>query len=118
MIRLITCIRKKEGMSPDQFRKHWSDSQFLDCFDRLVSMLKPVRHSRNLTLQVPANERLMKFRGSAEPYDAIVEWWWHSAADLAGSLETAEAQAALLELQAYQGLFIDFESSPSFFTEA
>ncbi len=118
MIRLITCIRKKEGLSQDQFRKHWSDPKFLECFDRLVSILKPIRHSRNLTLQIPVNETLMKSRGSAEPYDAIVEWWWQSAAELAGSFETAEAQAALLEMQAYQGLFVDFESSPSFFTEA
>lgn len=118
MIRLITCIRKKEGMSQDQFRKHWSDPQFLDCFDRLASILKPMRHSRSLTLQIPVNETLMKSRGSDQPYDAIVEWWWHSAGDLGGALDTAEAQAALLELQAYQGLFIDFESSPSFFTEA
>ena len=118
MIRLITCIQKKEGLSPEQFRKHWSDPQFVECFDRLVERLKPVRHSRNLTLQVPANEKIMKFRGSAGPYDAMVEWWWPSAQDLARSLDAAETQAALLELQAYQGIFIDFRSSPSFFTEA
>jgi len=118
MIRLITCIRKKKEMSYQEFRRCWEDPAFSELINKAVEVLKPVRHARNLSLQVGANIRIMESRGSDEPYEGIIEWWWESATQLAPLLDTPQAQGIILELRAFQAQFVDFASSPSFFTEA
>lgn len=118
MIRLITCVRKKKGMSYQEFRQHWESTAFSELMDKAVAVLRPLRHARSLSLQVGANIRLMESRGSDEPYDGIIEWWWESAAQLAPLLDTPQAQGMILEMRVYQAQFVDFASSPSFFTEA
>jgi len=117
MIRLITCITRKEGMSSEEFRDYWNDQQFEILFDRVVSLLEPFRLSRKLTLQVSANIRIMQAKKTKEPYDAVIEWWFESASKLGPRLETPEAHTALKELMKYQSQFVDFKMSPSFFTE-
>ena len=118
MIRLITCVRKKNHMPYEEFRRHWESPVFSELMDKAVDVLKPVRHARKLSLQVGANIKLMESRGSVEPYDGIIEWWWESAAQLAPLLDTSPAQGVILEIRAFQSQFVNFESSPSFFTEA
>ncbi|MEW6585100.1 MAG: EthD domain-containing protein [Nitrospirota bacterium] len=117
MIRLITCIKRKKDISPEKFRNHWNDPEFEILLDKLVSLLEPLRLSRKLTLQVGANVKIMQMRGSLQPYDAIIEWWFENAARLGPRLATPEARAALRETVKYQSQFVDFEQSPSFFTE-
>jgi hypothetical protein len=117
MIRLITCIKRKKDISPKKFREYWNDPQFEILLDRLVSLLEPVKLSRKLTLQVSANVRIMQARKSLQPYDAIIEWWFESATRLALFLATLKARAALKGMMNYQSQFVDFEQSPSFFTE-
>jgi hypothetical protein len=117
MIRLITCIKRKKDISPKKFREYWNDPQFEVLLDKLVTLLEPFRISRKLTLQVSANVRIMQARKSLQPYDAIIEWWFESATQLAPFLATPEARAGLKELMKYERQFVDFEQSPSFFTE-
>ena len=118
MIRLITCVRKKKSMSYQDFRQYWESSAFSELMDKAVAVLKPNRHDRNLSLQVGANVKLMESRGSEEPYEGVIEWWWESAAQLGPLLDTPQAQGLILEMRAFQEQFVDFASSPSFFTEA
>jgi hypothetical protein len=118
MIRLITCIKRKTDITPRKFRGYWDDPQFEILLDNLVSLLEPFRISRKLTLQVSANIRIMQARKSKEPYDAVIEWWFESASQLAPLLSRPEAHAALKEMMKYQSQFVDIAKSPSFFTEA
>jgi len=118
MIRLITCIKKKEDLTTKEFRDYWNDPQFELLFDRVVSLLEPYAVSRKLTLQVSANIKIMQTRKTKEPYDAVIEWWFNSAGRLAPLLAKPETHAALNELMKYQSRFVDFKASPSFFTEA
>jgi len=118
MIRLITCVKRKKDISINEFRDYWNDQQFEVLLDRLVTLLEPFRLLRKLTLQVSANIRIMQARKTQEPYDAVIEWWFESASQLAPLLAKAEAHEALNELTKYQSKFIDLEGSPSFFTEA
>jgi hypothetical protein len=117
MIRLITCIKKKKGITSKKFREYWNGQQFEMLFDRLISLLEPFRLSRKLTLQVSTNIRIMQAKKTKEPYDAVIEWWFESANQLAPLLATPEAHAALKEMMKYQSQFVDFAMSPSFFTE-
>jgi hypothetical protein len=118
MIRLITCIKRKTDITPRKFRDYWNDPQFEILLDNLVSLLEPFRISRKLTLQVSANIRIMQARKTKEPYDAVIEWWFESASQLAPLLASPEAHAALKEMMKYQSQFVDIAKSPSFFTEA
>ena len=118
MIRLITCIKRKKDLSPKKFIDYWNDPQFEILFDRIVSLLEPFSLSRKLTLQVSANIRIMQAKKSMEPYDAVIEWWFEGANQLAPLLAKPEARSALKEMIEYQSQFVDFTMSPSFFTEA
>jgi len=118
MIRLITCVRKKKDISYQEFRQYWESPPFAELMDKAVNTLRPVRHARCLSLQVGANIRIMESRGSNEPYDGIIEWWWESAVQLAPLLDLPQSQDVIHEIRAFQLQFVDFESSPSFFTEA
>jgi hypothetical protein len=118
MIRLITCIKRKKDISSEEFRDYWNDPQFKILLDRIVSLLKPLKLSCKLTLQISANIGIMQARKTKEPYDAVIEWWFESASQLTPLLEKPEAQTALKELMKYQRQFVDFTMSPSFFTEA
>jgi hypothetical protein len=118
MIRLITCIKRKQDISHKKFRDYWNDPKFEVLLDNLVSLLEPFRISRNLTLQVGANVRIMQARKTKEPYDAVIEWWFESASHLAPLLGKPVAHAAIKEIMNYQSQFVDFNMSPSFFTEA
>jgi hypothetical protein len=105
-------------MSHEEFRRHWESPAFSEIMDKAVKVLGPVRHARSLSLQVGANIRIMESRGSDEPYDGIIEWWWESAARLAPLLDTPQAREVIREVRAFQSQFVDFEASPSFFTGA
>ena len=118
MIRLITCIKRKKDISSKKFRDYWNDPQLETLFGRLVSLLEPLKLSRKLTLQVSANIRIMQARKTKEPYDAVIEWWFDSASQLAPLLAKPEAHAVLKEMMKHQSRFVDFRVSPSFFTEA
>jgi hypothetical protein len=118
MIRLITCIKRKEGISPKKFREYWNDPQFDILFEKLVTHLEPFRIVRKLTLQVSANITIIQARKTKEPYDAVIEWWFESANLLTPLLAKPEAHAAIKEMMNYQSQFVDFNMSPSFFTEA
>jgi hypothetical protein len=117
LIRLITCIKRKKDISSKKFREYWNDPEFEILFDKLVTLIEPFRISRKLTLQVGANIRIMQAKKTKEPYDAVIEWWFESANQLAPLLATPEAHTALKELMKYQSQFVDFKMSPSFFTE-
>lgn len=58
--------------------------------------LSDEKFARSLSLQVGANIRIMKSRGSDEPYDGIMEWWRESASQLAPLLDSPQSQRVIL----------------------
>lgn len=118
MIRFLNCVRKKEEISHQEFRTYWNDPKFRDLIDKLISQLKPKRFEKRLTLQVEMNLRIMQERGSSEPYDGTIEWWWDNASELSSLLEKEGTKKLLQEMKLFQSGFIDFKRSSAFFTEA
>ena len=76
------------------------------------------RCAKNLTLSVEANTLLMQERGMAEPFDGIIEYWWHDAANFENLYTSEERKALMRELRDYQSRFTDLAASTSFFTES
>lgn len=118
MIRFINCIRKRADISDTEFRDYWNSDEFETLVQRMVSLFGVINHQRNLTLKVELNNEIMKERGSGEPFDAIIEYWWDNAQELMETLGTEEADVLMREMKEYQNQFIDFSSSHQFFTEA
>jgi EthD domain len=118
MIRLITCLKRRDDVSPEEFRRYWQDAAFDELIADIVKLSGAERCAKNLTLGVEANTLLMQERGLAEPFDGIIEYWWHDAANFE-ALYSSEARKALMqEMQDYQGRFADLAASTSFFTES
>ena len=79
MIRFINCVRRRKDISVEEFRRYWNRPEFEYQFERLFIIVQPRKFAKNLTLQVSANEQIRQERGSGEPFDGTLEYWWQDA---------------------------------------
>ena len=117
MIRHIKCIRKKSDISDEEFRVFWNAPEYEDLIQKLVTLTKPIRYSRNLALKVEATQRLIADRGFIDPFDAVIELWWEDASQLMVLYDTPEAQQLRKKIADYENQLIDISRSTAFFTE-
>ncbi len=117
MIRFINCVRRRRDIPVEEFRRYWNSPEFVALYDRLVAVLAPHRCARNLTLQVNANELVREERGSGEPFDGTIEFWWSDAKQLLQKYDSPAAMKIREEMLAYQEQFIDMGGCRAFFTE-
>jgi hypothetical protein len=113
MIRLLTCLKRRPDVSLEEFREYWHDERF----DALIGQFAE-RYAKNLTLTVEANQLMMQDRGLAEPFDGILEYWWHDAHNFEAMYNSERRQILTVDMQDFQANFVDFHSSVSFFTES
>lgn len=118
MIRYIHCMKRRPELTVAEFREYWNSPEFADLVSRNTDAFGAVKVTRNLTYNIDLTTLLMSERGSTEePYDAIMEMWWASPADLETQRNTGEAEQALKEMTAFQQNFVDFSRSQRFLTE-
>jgi hypothetical protein len=117
LIRHIKCIRKKSDISDEEFRVFWNAPEYEDLNQKLVTLTKPLRYSRNLALKVEATQRLIADRGFIDPFDAVIELWWEDASQLMVLYDTPEAQQLRKKIVDHENQFIDKSRSTAFFTE-
>ena len=118
MIRLISCLKRRDDVTAAEFRRYWTDAAFDELITRIVALTGAERCAKNLTLGVKANDLLMQERSLAEPFDGIIEFWWHDAAHFDELFNNEERKALMQEMRAYQRQFTDLSNSVSFFTES
>ena len=116
MIRYIYCIRKKQDISPEEFRTYWNSTEYKELLKRVASYYQAVRYSQNLALKVEMGEMLISKNGLSEPYDATIELFWENANNLTALYDNEEAQVLAKQLQGFQSEFIDASHSTVFFT--
>jgi hypothetical protein len=100
MIKYVQCLRRHPDLSPADFRQHWEEYKGL--WQELADHLMAIRVSFSTTLAIDANEQIAIQRGTAEPFDGLVETWVKDAQDLEtrrgpegqGTAESAVRQAA------------------------
>ena len=112
MIRLVFVLRRKDGLSREEFQDYWL-RKHAPLVASFAGDLDILRYVQTHTTDDAATEAAQKARGEMEPaYDGVAELWWASETDLAAGLESEPARvsgAALLEDEAR---FIDLPSSP------
>ena len=118
MIRLITCLKRRADIDPGKFREFWHAPGFDELIGQLVELSGAERFAKNLTLSVSANQMMMQDRGLDEPFDGVLEYWWHDAAHFETMYNDPKSQALMGEMQDYQRQFADISASVSFFTES
>ncbi|HSF78925.1 MAG TPA: EthD domain-containing protein [Steroidobacteraceae bacterium] len=114
MIKYVQCLRRHPDLSPADFRRHWEEYKAL--WTEVAQQLAAIRVSFSTTLAIDANDRIAIERGTAEPFDGLVETWTHDAHDL----ETRRGDPAVQELEhrlfAKQHEFLDLPQCCFFFT--
>jgi hypothetical protein len=118
MIRLITCLKRREDIGPEEFREFWRAPRFDELIEQVVAVSGAELFAKNLTLTVSANQLLMQERGLDEPFDGVLEYWWHDAAHFETLYNDPRSKAVFREMQDYQQQFADIPESVSFFTES
>jgi len=112
MIKLVFMVRRREGISREEFQRYWSEDH-AELVKRHAELLRIRRYVQTHARDTDLDDALAASRGS-EPrqYDGVAELWWDSIDDLvqAATIEQGRiAQQALLE---DERRFIDVANSP------
>ncbi len=117
MIKLVFVLRRKEGMSAEEFRRYWLE-QHGPLARGLLESLGAHRYVQTHTLDTDLNAALAASRGAGDPYDGLAEIWWDGdVEDLAARWATEEGQRASQTLVEDEAKFIDMERSSIFLAE-
>lgn len=111
MIKLTFCLRRRPGMSREDFQKHWREDH-APLIEKHKTALRFTRYAQIHTFADDIGTALADVRGAPEPYDGVAEMYWKDRAELEAAMTSAEGRAAGRELLADERLFIDLAASP------
>jgi uncharacterized protein (TIGR02118 family) len=112
MIKLVFAIRRREGMTREEFQYYWREKH-AQLVKRHAEALRIRRYVQTHARDTDLDEALAGSRGS-EPryYDGVAELWWESIDDLLAAGTSDEGQAAGQALLEDERRFIDLPNSP------
>ena len=112
MIKLVFTIRRRPGMSREEFQRYWRE-RHAPIVARNAEALRIRRYVQTHARDTELDDALSTARGS-EPrhHDGVAELWWDSLDDILAALSTEAGQAAAAELLEDERHFIDLPSSP------
>ena len=112
MIKLVFAIRRRPGMSREEFQRYWRE-EHAALVSRHADELRIRRYVQTHARDTDLDEALAGTRGS-EPrfYDGVAELWWDSMEDLIAASTSEAGQAAGRELVEDEQRFIDLPRSP------
>jgi uncharacterized protein (TIGR02118 family) len=112
LIKLVFTIRRREGMTREEFQRYWRD-EHAQLVERHAEVLRIRRYVQTHARDTEADAALAGARGS-EPghYDGVAEIWWDSVEDLLEVSSSEEGQVAANALLEDERRFIDLPSSP------
>ncbi|MGE3073696.1 MAG: EthD domain-containing protein [Dehalococcoidia bacterium] len=111
MIKLTYCLRRKPGMTWEEFSEYWR-TKHAPLVKERAEILGIRRYVQVRTLQ----DRSLHARnnGSPEPFDGIAELWYES---LGTGIRNETASQAARELLDDERNFIDLANSPIWYGE-
>jgi uncharacterized protein (TIGR02118 family) len=112
MIKVVFMIRRREGMTREEFQRHWR-GEHAELVKRHAALLRVRRYVQTHARDTDLDDVLARSRGS-EPhqYDGLAELWWDSIDDLVRAATSEEGQAAQQALLEDERRFIDLANSP------
>lgn len=115
MIKLTFCIKRKDGITMEEFRDYWLNHHG-PLFSKYAKDFKAVRYVQSHTIDSPLNEIIKKSRGFADEYDGIGEIWWQSEQDFLAGVNNLEQGIRKMFIDD-EAKFIDHKKSSGFFTK-
>jgi uncharacterized protein (TIGR02118 family) len=117
MIKLVFTLRRREGMSREEFQRYWRE-QHAPLVQRHAESLRIKRYVQTHARDTDLDEAVAASRGSeARFYDGVAELWWDSLEDVVAAYSSEAGQAAGAELLEDEQRFIDLSRSPLWFGE-
>lgn len=113
MIKTIMCIRRKPGLSREEFEHHWKHVH-APLIARLKDDLRVLRYVQSNANEEFVSEVLRQQRNGPEKFDGIGQAWFRSLDDLVEVAQSPTSAAALAALREDELKFIDLENSPMF----
>jgi uncharacterized protein (TIGR02118 family) len=112
VIKLVFTLRRREGMSREEFQRYWRE-QHAPLVRRHAEALRIRRYVQTHAVETPLSEPISASRESApDAYDGVAELWWDSFEDLVAAYSSDAGQAAGAELLEDEQRFIDLPRSP------
>jgi uncharacterized protein (TIGR02118 family) len=112
MIKLVFMVRRREGMTREEFQRYWRE-EHAQLVKRHAELLGIRRYVQTHALDTDLDDAIARSRGS-EPrqYDGVAELWWDSIDDLVQAATSEEGQTAQHALLEDERRFIDLANSP------
>jgi len=115
MIRLVFALRRKPGLSLEDFHDYWrrKHGPLVASFAEDLNIL---RYVQTHTIEGRMNEAAQQARGAMEPhYDGVAEVWWSTEAELEAAMASDAGKTAGAALLEDETTFIDLPQSPLWF---
>ena len=116
MIKLVYCVRRKAGISEEEFSRYWLEEHG-PLVKSVARVLRARRYVQSHTTAAAVNAGLSEGRGLGEPFDGITEVWWENVDELLAGSNSEAGREAAGRLQEDESRFIDFPDSRLFLTE-
>ena len=113
MIKFVQCIRRKPGLTKQEFREHWV--AYGEKVKAVAAASDATRSVLSAALAVEQNLEIMQNRGTKAPYDGMVELWWERGNDVVAFLESGAGDKILDDLRQAQEAFMDLPNCTFFF---
>jgi uncharacterized protein (TIGR02118 family) len=115
MIKLVFVLRRKPGLSREEFQRYWRDHHAQLLLER-AETFGVKRYVQVHTVETPFDGALRSDR-HGEPYDGVAELWWDSLEEFAAVMGSEDGQAAGRDMLADERNFIDLENSAIWLAE-
>jgi uncharacterized protein (TIGR02118 family) len=112
MIKLVFMIRRREGITREEFQRYWK-TEHAQLVKRHAELLRIRRYVQTHARDTDLDGVIAGSRGSVpRQYDGLAELWWDSLDDLLQAAASDEGQAAQQALLEDERRFIDVANSP------
>jgi hypothetical protein len=113
MIKFVQCIRRKHGLSKQEFREAWV--AYGEEVKAVAEASDAMRTVFSMALPVEQNLDIMQSRGTKAPYDGMVEVWWERDNDIVAFLHSGAGDKVIDDLRRAQEAFMDLPNCTFFF---
>ncbi|MEO9228454.1 MAG: EthD domain-containing protein [Devosia sp.] len=110
MIKIVYCMRRKVGLSPQEFLSHWEQVHAPIVLANL-DVLHLARYVRTQPVAHAFSQRVERRGLMQSPYDGIAELAWRTEEDMRAGFESPEALAVQRLLARDESLFVDHVGS-------
>jgi uncharacterized protein (TIGR02118 family) len=118
MLKLIMCVKRKPGMSREEFDHHWR-TQHAPLVLKHAEILGIRRYIQTVPYANPeAQQALQKTRGTLNvDFDGCAELWWDDLSSHLAARQTEQGLSALNELIEDERRFVDLVHSQLWYGE-